>query len=106
MEIVGKARAVNKVLLDFKHATFGDIAAFIQLSAEQYRAVVGGKKGNVTLLSFDGGEAMTRTKTVDGRSLSDRGFLEEWIKTEARRRGGRGGGGESLFGGLFKSWKS
>lgn len=62
-----------------------------------------------TLLSFDGGEAMTQTKVVDGRKLADRAFLEEWIRTEAERRGGRGGGGgggESLFGGLFGNWKS
>lgn len=62
-----------------------------------------------TLLSFDGGEAMTQTKVFDGRKLADRTFLEEWIRTEARRQGGRGGGsggGESIFGGLFGSWKS
>lgn len=63
-----------------------------------------------TLLSFDGGEAMTQTKVVDGRKLADRAFLQDWIRTEARRRGDRGGGGggggESIFGGLFGSWKS
>ncbi|KAK0390933.1 hypothetical protein NLU13_0436 [Sarocladium strictum] len=46
-----------------------------------------------TLLSFDGGEAMTQTKVVDGRRLADRQFLQEWIRSEARRRGDRGGGG-------------
>jgi hypothetical protein len=38
----------------FKAAAFGDIEAFVELSAEQYGAKLGGKKGNVTLLSFDG----------------------------------------------------
>lgn len=53
-EIARKAKALSAALADFKLATFGDIGAFVQLSAEQYRVRVGGKKGNVQLLSFDG----------------------------------------------------
>ena len=57
-----------------------------------------------TLLSFDAQEAQVETKITDGRKLSDRRFLEDWIRTEARRQGGRGGGGpgnifRALFGG-------
>ncbi|KAI1473696.1 hypothetical protein F4774DRAFT_29472 [Daldinia eschscholtzii] len=60
-----------------------------------------------TLLSFDAGEAQTRTKVTDGRKLTDRSFLEEWIRNEARRHGGRGGGsgGPGILGGLFGSLK-
>lgn len=58
-----------------------------------------------TLLSFDAGEAQTDTRVVDGRKLADRAFLEEWIRNEARRHGGRGGGGTSIFEGLFGNWK-
>ncbi|KAJ6788436.1 hypothetical protein PWT90_08051 [Aphanocladium album] len=56
-----------------------------------------------TLLSFDAGEAQTTTKVTDGRQLADREFLTQWIQNEARRHGGRGGGGSSglSFGGLF-----
>ncbi|KAK3365101.1 hypothetical protein B0T24DRAFT_724019 [Lasiosphaeria ovina] len=60
-----------------------------------------------TLLSFDAQEAQTQTKVADGRQLSDRKFLEEWIRNEARRHGNRGGGdggGRSplgFLGGLF-----
>lgn len=54
LEVVGKAQSVSQVLGQFKAATFGDIEAFIQLSAEQYGTQLGGKKGNVSLLSFDG----------------------------------------------------
>lgn len=53
-ELVGKARGVSEVLAKFKAEAFGDIAAFIDLSAEQYQAQLGGKKGNLTLYSFDG----------------------------------------------------
>ena len=59
-----------------------------------------------TLLSFDAGEAQIQTKVTDATKLADRSFLEEWIRTEARRRGGRsGGGGSGILGGLFGSWK-
>lgn len=44
----------NANLTRFKAATFGDIEAFVELSAEQYGVKLGGKKGNVSLLSFDG----------------------------------------------------
>ncbi len=61
-----------------------------------------------TLLSFDRGEAQTRTKVTDPRLMSDREWLKEWIRTEARRGGNGGAGGNiggGLFGGLFGSTK-
>lgn len=62
-----------------------------------------------TLLSFDAQEAQVQTKIHDARKLSDRQFLEEWIRNEARRQGNRGGGGDGSsggsFGGLFGGWK-
>lgn len=54
LELVAKAQVVSKTLADFKTDAFGDIKAFVDMSAEQYKAKVGGKKGNVTLMSFDG----------------------------------------------------
>lgn len=53
-EIVVKAQALQHAMLDFKLYTLGDIAAFVELSAERYDVKLGGKKGNVSLLSFDG----------------------------------------------------
>lgn len=52
--IVEGALVQNANLTRFKAATFGDIEAFVELSAEQYGVKLGGKKGNVSLLSFDG----------------------------------------------------
>ncbi len=52
--IVEGARVQSANLARFKAATFGDIEAFVELSAEQYGVKLGGKKGNVSLLSFDG----------------------------------------------------
>ncbi|BBF86302.1 hypothetical protein DLM_2701 [Aquitalea magnusonii] len=53
-EIVQKAQAVNKTLADFKNSVFADIGAFVELSGERYGAKLGGAKGNVSLVSFDG----------------------------------------------------
>lgn len=54
LEIVSRAKVANGVLADFKGRTFDDVAAFVSLSAEQYGVQLGGTKGNVTLMSFDG----------------------------------------------------
>lgn len=53
-EIAARARAQSDQLSKFKAGVFGDIEAFIQLSGEKYGVQMGGKKGNVSLLSFDG----------------------------------------------------
>lgn len=53
-EIVGHAQEVNQAIANFKSQTFGDIEAFIDLSAEKYDVKMGGQKGNVTLMSYDG----------------------------------------------------
>lgn len=60
-DIIEHARLLNKELSLFKAKAFGDIAAFIELSAEQYKVMLGGKKGNVTLFSFDGQYKVQRT---------------------------------------------
>ena len=54
MEIVGKAQTVQQQMAAFKADSMADIAAFVQLSADRYDVALGGKKGNVTLHSFDG----------------------------------------------------
>lgn len=53
-EIVTKAKVLQKQIAAFKTSVYGDIAAFVQLSGEEYGVKLGGHKGNVTLLSYDG----------------------------------------------------
>lgn len=53
-ELGAKAEAVQAAIRDYRDNAFADIAAFVEASAERYGAKVGGKKGNVTLFSFDG----------------------------------------------------
>jgi hypothetical protein len=54
LELVDGARSVQASLKAYKTRAHDDIAAFVDLSAEQYGVTVGGRKGNVSLLSFDG----------------------------------------------------
>lgn len=53
-DLISKAKALRENLTQFKAAAFGDIEAFVEMSGEEYGVRLGGKKGNVTLLSFDG----------------------------------------------------
>ncbi len=53
-ELVGRAKQMNRDLAAFKNALFNDIDAFVDLSVERYGAKLGGEKGNVSLVSFDG----------------------------------------------------
>ncbi|MNZ56465.1 hypothetical protein D3C78_744120 [compost metagenome] len=52
--LVERARSTHAALVQYKAAAFGEIEAFLDLSAQEYGAKIGGKKGNVSLLSFDG----------------------------------------------------
>ncbi|MFX2607038.1 DUF3164 family protein [Enterobacter mori] len=73
-ELVERAVAASAVLLDLKLRAFADIQAFIDLSAEKYGAIKGGKKGNATFYTFDG-----RFKIQ--RAMQDRIALDERIQT-------------------------
>ena len=53
-EMARQARIVSDGLRAFKARVFDDINAFVDLSAEEYGVALGGKKGNLTLYSFDG----------------------------------------------------
>jgi hypothetical protein len=61
LEIVEKAQDLRAKMVSFKQEVFDDIAAFIELSGEKYNLHIGGNKGNVTLLSFDGRYKIQRT---------------------------------------------
>jgi hypothetical protein len=48
-----------------------DIAAFVSLSAEKYGANIGGKKGNITLSSYDGKYRVSR-RIADSITFDER----------------------------------
>lgn len=53
-KILGEARTVSALIASFKSDTFQLVSELQALISQNYGATVGGKKGNITLLSFDG----------------------------------------------------
>lgn len=84
IELVTKAKELNRQLAQFKAEAFGDIESFVQLSAEEYGVHVGGKKGNVSLLSFDGRYKIQRqiadNITFDERLEAAKALIDDCLK--------------------------
>lgn len=91
MEIAAKAKTVQQQMAVFKADSMADIAAFVQLSADRYDVSLGGKKGNVTLHSFDGqyrvNLSMQDTLVFDEGLLAAKALIDECINewTEGSR---------------------
>ena len=75
-------------LRQLKLELMGDIAAFVELSAERYGAKLGGDKGNITLQTFDGRYRIKRQYSESigfdeglraAKALIDE-CLEEWSR--------------------------
>ncbi|WP_435640310.1 DUF3164 family protein [Micavibrio aeruginosavorus] len=54
MSLLGTATSMRDAIKAFKNLAFNDVDALLNLLAEKYGAKMGGKKGNVTITSFDG----------------------------------------------------
>ncbi|MFA5719387.1 MAG: DUF3164 family protein [Desulfobulbaceae bacterium] len=85
---VTEARMIADVVAGFKRRLDAEMQAFLDMSAEQYGAALGGAKGNVTLTSFDGKYQVLRAvsdqldfneKLQAAKSLIDE-CLREWTK--------------------------
>lgn len=83
-QLVRGARVASTALGAFKAKAFDDIQAFIELSAEQYGAKIGGQKGNVTLMSFDGRYKILRACqdniTFDERLQAAKALIDECLR--------------------------
>jgi hypothetical protein len=83
-EMFKKAVVVRDTLVQFKGAVFADVNAFVTLSAEQYGVSLGGKKGNVTLYSFDGRYkvqvATAENLVFDERLQAAKALIDECIR--------------------------
>jgi len=71
--IVAGAKRLSGELAAFKGQAFGDMEAFVATSLEEYGVKQGGKKGNLTLMSFDG-----RFKVV--RQVQERLVFDERLQ--------------------------
>ena len=91
MELVARILDQRKAMRDLKGRIMGDVEAFVQMSAEQYGAHLGGKKGNITLMSYDGKYKLVRQigehTTFDERLQAAKDLIDECIKdwTEGSR---------------------
>lgn len=70
-ELAVLAKELNAKLAQFKSKVFGDVAAFADLSAEEYGVKRGGKKGNITLHTFDG-EFKLQVATAEAITFDER----------------------------------
>ena len=83
-ELFAKAEALHKAMAEFKLAAFADIGAFVEMSANEYGVNLGGQKGNVTLLSFDGSlrvqRAIAETIVFDERLQAAKELIDECLR--------------------------
>jgi hypothetical protein len=84
IELVEKAKQMRNLLLQLKAEMHDDIAAFVALSAEQYGVALGGKKGSVTLTSFDGRYKVLRAMhdeiVFDERLQAAKALIDECLQ--------------------------
>jgi hypothetical protein len=82
-ELARQARTLSVTLREFKTRVFADINAFVDLSGEQYGVKLGGKKGNLTLFSFDGAYkvqvAIAEHMVFDERLMAAKHLIDECI---------------------------
>lgn len=87
-ELITRAIDLGKQVAAFKKDALESIQAFSELSAERYGARLGGKKGNITLTSFDGRYQILRCiadnisfdeRLQAAKSLIDE-CLQDWTK--------------------------
>lgn len=69
---------------NFKQQVFSEISAFCELSADKYGETVGGKKGNMTFITFDGrlkiSVAISDTLVFDERLQIAKGLIDECVQ--------------------------
>jgi len=83
-EIVKAAQQLSQLMTEFKGRTFGDIEAFVDLSLQEYDTKLGGKKGNVSLTTFDGQYKVMRANAdninFDERIQAAKELIDECVE--------------------------
>ncbi|KAF1009088.1 MAG: hypothetical protein GAK28_00721 [Luteibacter sp.] len=82
-ELFAEAEQAQAQLAAFKRKAMETIDTFVQMSAEQYGVSLGGRKGNVTLLSFDGEirvlRAIAESIQFDERLQAAKALIDECL---------------------------
>ncbi len=83
-DLIADAMTLRIAMADFKGVAMGEIEAFIATSAEEYDANIGGKKGNVTLYSYDGQYKVVRQiaehLTFDERLQAAKALIDDCLR--------------------------
>lgn len=78
------AKPLQQQLLEYRERAFSEINALVELAAKEYRAQIGGTKGNVTLLSFDGRykiiRAISESIAFDERLQAAKALIDECLR--------------------------
>lgn len=82
------AQTNHNALKEFKDICFTEVSEFVNLSAKEYDTTLGGKKGNVTLYSYDGSIkiqiAIHENIRFDERLQAAKSLMDEcandWVK--------------------------
>lgn len=86
--LIKRAKALQSAMLETKDVLFKEFDNFVELSAAEYDTKLGGKKGNISLISFDGKYKIQRAvsdhlvfdeRLQIAKSLIDE-CLTEWTK--------------------------
>jgi hypothetical protein len=87
-DLVSRSLAMSEQLRILKEAMFADIRAFVELSAEKYGVKFGGKKGNMSFVSYDGEYkvlvAVNEMITFDERLQIAKDLIDDCIKDWAQ----------------------
>lgn len=90
-EIVSEAQLMSGQLAEFKTAVMVRVDDFVDESARQYKAKLGGIKGNVTLQTFDGKYKVVRAKrdnlTFDERLEAAKQLIDECLRDWTSAKG-------------------
>ena len=83
LDLAIQAQNMSQAMAKFKAAAFADIYAFTDLSMEKYGVQHGGKKGNLTLYSYDGRYkvqvAIAEHMVFDERLQAAKALIDECI---------------------------
>lgn len=83
LDLVARAKITSEMLALFKAHTMDAIAAFVSASAAEYAKELGGTKGNVTLVSYDGRYKVVRqvaeSIAFDERLQVAKGIIDECV---------------------------
>ena len=87
-ELTEEAKALSLALKNFKKKALGDVADLISIAGERYGVQMGGKKGNVTIATYDGkfkvqrsyADRLTFTEEMEVAKVLVYGCIRDWSK--------------------------